>query len=514
MNAPIRTGQNSGESRERRLLIRSLGSPRKPTGIAPSLPLRLRALHSGRRCTFSIALATAVAAVGAHPGRAVAADDVNTGDFELKASLSSPDGNLQAMVNQLDAELHKSGVQNLLDNANRNATFGSACTTDPFGSMTPPANRYCFDAADSNTREWIPQGVTSVSDAQDDELWGDHQALVVASYDNWNPGTVDGVRCFEEESRTNDACNEKGVRVTFLNPATNKYRHVLLVWPYINNFNHVSFDAVHARDNPPPAQSGIHAGGIVWYGNYLYVADTTRGLRVFDMRYIFDLDPDGNPDTNDPTQDGLTTDVDDPFQIGRQSNVFYSYGYRYVMPQIAAWVNNAGPDHPGDVTYCNTDGAPKFSYVALDRASVPDQLITGEYCNPTDAHASNGRVALWPLNGATGELLYQRVGDDDIVHATDAFRLPVSNVQGAGRASGNWYFSTSNGCANGHLVVATHGTGGWSIDATRQAAVGPEDLSFWRGKNLMWTVTEHRIGTEDGDCTSSPAGRVLYGVSP
>jgi hypothetical protein len=414
------------------------------------------------------------------------------------------------MVDQLDAELHKSGVQNLLDNANRTATFGSACTTDPFGSMPAPANRYCFDPADTNSQEWVPQGVTSVSDAQDDELWGTHQALMISSYDNYNPGTVDGVRCVT--SNTDDACNEKGARVTFLDPATHRYRHVLLAWPYINSFGHLSFDALHARDNPPPAQSGIHAGGILWYGNYLYVADTTRGLRVFDMRYIFDLDPDGDPSTDDPTQDGLTSNVTDRFMVGRQDNVFYGYGYRYVMPQVATWVNNAGADNPGDDS-CPTDGAPKFSYVSIDRASVPDQLITGEYCNPTSTQPSNGRVALWPLDGSTGDLVHQRVGDDDIVRASNAFRLPVSNVQGATVAQGSWYFSKSRGCTNAQLVVATHGTNGWTTNATRQAAVGTEDLSFWRGQNLVWTVTEHRLASGDSSaCDSAPAGRVLYGV--
>lgn len=463
---------------------------------------------TGRLVATAAALAVALlGTVAVRSGTAGAADDVNLADFELVAS----GGSLQPMVDQLDAELHKSGVQKLLDNANRTATFGAACTTNPFGSMPAPANRYCLDSDDTASREWVPQGVTSVSDARDDELWGDHQALLITSYDNYNPGTVDGVRCV---TSSNDACNEKGVRVTFLDPATGKYRHVLLVWPYINSFGHVSFDALHARDNPPPAQSGIHAGGIVWYGDYLYVADTTRGLRVFDMRHIVDLDPDGDPDTDDPTQDGLTSNVTDKLQIGRQHNVFYAYGYRYVMPQVATWVNNVPPDNPGS-SDCPKNGAPKFSYVSLDRASVPDQLITGEYCDPTSANPSNGRVALWPLNGGTGELLWQRVGDDDVVRATDAFRLPVSNVQGATIVGGRWYFSKSRGCGNGQLVVATHGSGGWSVEATRQAAAGPEDLSYWHGQNLVWTVTEHRLGTEDAnDCASVPAGRVLYGLTP
>lgn len=74
---------------------------------------------------------------------------------------------------------------------------------------------------------------------------------------------------------------------------------------------------------------------MVWYGNYLYVADTANGMRVFDLRKIMDLNPDDDTDKNDPTPDGLESDVTDKKRVGRQNNVWYSFGYRYVMPQVA-----------------------------------------------------------------------------------------------------------------------------------------------------------------------------------
>ncbi|MGW0958255.1 hypothetical protein ACWD4K_04235 [Streptomyces gelaticus] len=69
------------------------------------------------------------------------------------------------------------------------------------------------------------------------------------------------------------------------------------------------------------AQNGIHAGGMVWYGNYLYVADTANGMRVFDLRKIMDLNPDNNADVDDPTPDDLVSNVVDKRRIGRQNNV-------------------------------------------------------------------------------------------------------------------------------------------------------------------------------------------------
>ena len=58
----------------------------------------------------------------------------------------------------------------------------------------------------------------------------------------------------------------KGVRVSFVdyaNPSAPRYRHVLLVEPYTD-----------APGNPNFRTVPVHAGGIVWYGHYLYVADT------------------------------------------------------------------------------------------------------------------------------------------------------------------------------------------------------------------------------------------------
>ncbi|MFF2716283.1 hypothetical protein [Streptomyces sp. NPDC058011] len=45
---------------------------------------------------------------------------------------------------------------------------------------------------------------------------------------------------------------------------------------------------------------------------------------------------------NDLTPDGLESDVKDKKRIGRQSNVWNAFGYRYVMPQTATWKFSCG----------------------------------------------------------------------------------------------------------------------------------------------------------------------------
>lgn len=383
------------------------------------------------------------------PARAAPA--VSLDDFRLRSSTVD----LAARVHTLDGHLAKLGVENLLDQGNRQATPG--CSSPAFKGMpAPPAQAFCFDPEDTGhvggdaDVEWVPQGLTTVADAQQDEHWGTHQALLVSWYDK-------------------QKAPEKGIRVSFLDPATNRYQNVLLVYPTADD----SYEIV----GPP---NGIHAGGIVWYGNYLYVADTKRGIRVFDMRYIFDLKNTAHGNLSDPNH------------VGRHGDTYYGFGYRYVMPQVAAWVNAAGPDSDGDDD-CEASGAPEFSYLSLDRSQVPDRLISGEYCRNVSggAHTPYGRVTRWPLDGSTGTLQTGRT--DSLVHATEAYRLPVPNVQGAVSNGSTWYLSRSHSEDNGQLITANAGASGSQLSeaGSRVAAIGPEDLSYWPSRRQVWTVTEH-----------------------
>lgn len=45
---------------------------------------------------------------------------------------------------------------------------------------------------------------------------------------------------------------------------------------------------------------------------------------------------------NDLTPDGLESEVKDKKRIGRQSNVWNAFGYRYVMPQTVTWKFSCG----------------------------------------------------------------------------------------------------------------------------------------------------------------------------
>ena len=130
---------------------------------------------------------------------------------------------------------------------------------------------------DQDTTKWVPQGITSTADALDVGTYEGKEGWIVS----WH--------------RDDDA----SVRVTFVNKVTEKYRHVLLVYP----------DADDDFKEVP-----VHAGGIVWYGNTLWVVDTNHGIRVFDMDNIWK--------------------VESGEAVGKSGNTYTAANYKYVLPQI------------------------------------------------------------------------------------------------------------------------------------------------------------------------------------
>ncbi|MGW2846991.1 hypothetical protein [Streptomyces sp. NPDC001274] len=467
--------------------------------------------------TATPAPSAAALAAAPVPGRA--------GDFKLVTG-----SDISGLVTKLDAALPKQGLTELMEQANRPAGWEGACgTAGIYGPDLAVNHRVCWKSDDATSSEWVPQAITGVSDAQEDEDWGTSNSdpIAVAAYDAENPGRSDYAsgagNCLA--SPTTDACNEKGIRVSFFNQATQMYRHVLLVWPYMNSKDHISFDALHAREGKCvgtvtpscAAQNGIHAGGMVWYGNYLYVADTANGMRVFDLRKIMDLNPDNNAEVDDKTPDGLTSNVVDKRRIGRQNNVWYGYGYRYVMPQVAtlkfSTAKNGGTTSGNQ---CYATGRPKASYISLDRTGT-DHLILGEYCNTNNGGTSPGRVGTYPMTALTAAV---EGAPGTVAEADLAYGLPTGGtfngealwhkIQGVNRYEGKWYFHRSNGYSNGRLLQATPGT----VDGTSQlvgnaktlaSSFGPEDLYLAHGRGdgfapQLWSLSEHAPSSKCGAC--------------
>ena len=163
---------------------------------------------------------------------------------------------------------------------------GSGTTVKPQSVYRWESSAEKFD--DYGTKKWYPQGLTSTSDALGVGEW-EGKNLWIASWYSDEYGSV---------------------RVTFVDKKTLMYRHVLLVVP----------NTPELYTGPPAPATDfkklkIHAGGIVWYGDTLWVVDTTKGLRVFDLNNIWQVE----------TGDG----------VGKMANgEFSAQNYRYVIPQI------------------------------------------------------------------------------------------------------------------------------------------------------------------------------------
>ncbi|MEU4512457.1 hypothetical protein AB0G05_23445 [Nonomuraea wenchangensis] len=326
--------------------------------------------------------------------------------------LNRATGDLADGAAKLAEEIGATAVEAVLAQANRAAARRGA--TAALGPMQPrPAEWYAFDAGDQDTVDWYPQGITGSTDSGAIGV----PALVVSWY--FKP-----------------AAGERGIRVSFLSPRTLKYRHALLVL---------------AKPDGSYGPINIHAGGIAIDGDLLYVADTTRGLRVFDLRRVLDLRTAQN-------------DLGDAGRIGRSGGKFHAFGYRYVIPQTDMWRLAA----PG----------PVFSFVALDRSGGTGKLITGEYRE----NDPGGRVARWNLPFSGGE-------------PAEAYVMGQPKIQGALSQGDTWYLSQTGGAArNGKLLV--HRGGKFQ---TRPFPIGPEDLTVQEGR--LWSVTEFK------------GKRVVFGVA-
>lgn len=290
----------------------------------------------------------------------------------------------------------------------------------------PPGVDYAFrwNAEDDGSTTWIPQGITGTPDADPTGLVGGKRIVLVSFYEDTTLG--------------------KGARVAFVdvtNPAAPRYRFALLVEP------------AGSAAAPSFAPVDSHAGGIVWFGSKLYVAQTGTGFRVFDMSRILEV--------------AVDQDV-----IGCTATTCRAGLYKYVIPQIGVYAERGA---------C----APIFSWVSLDRSTTPPSLVSGEYCSTTAcAGRFAGKALRWPLDVGT-DLLVRRDAAST-TWPTEAFLLGETQVQGGASRSGAYYLSSSAPAGGGGALYRVKP----GKSATSAYADAPEDLMVEGSKGLLWGLTE------------------------
>jgi hypothetical protein len=332
-----------------------------------------------------------------------------------------------ALVTALDAKLPVVSLADILLDLNRTAVTITGAQLP--GGVTGFKSGFRWNDGDEGVAYWIPQGLTGSADATAQGTLGGHQVLLVASY-------------YKKEEDPGSTV-EKGVRLAVVDVSVSPptYRFALLVDPV-------------AGSPPTFAPITIHAGGIVWFEDYLYVADTSRGFRVFDLKHIFQVDT---------SKDTIGYDA--------ATQTYQAHLYKYVIPQVDLYKHASA---------CG----PIFSFVALDRSSAPPSLISGEYCNGTTAcgGALDGRLFRWPLDAATG-----RLAPPKTTYPANAYYAGQSSVQGGVAHAGAFYLSSSAPAGSGGaLYVIPAG----AKSTTFSWVNSPEDLIYDGSKKRIWGLSE------------------------
>jgi len=290
------------------------------------------------------------------------------------------------------------------------------------GRSIEGAQGFRWNSGDDDVGYWMPQGITGSSDAYASGRVGNRKVIAVAWYDNGDgPG------------------DNRGVRISFAdvtNLGAVRYRHALLVEPMDNAI--VNFRAVES-----------HAGGMVWYGRYLYVAQTHDGFRVFDMNKIMQVE--------------TGRDV-----LGYDDGRYYARRYKFIIPQV------------GSYSLQQESCRVKFSFVSLDRSHEPHQLTSGEY----HASSDDGLLVHWNLNPANHRLELRQ----GHARGRRAAIAGETKMQGALTFNRRWYLSSSSQFLRYGKLYSTEPGGGAPDE--RAWPYGPEDLYLDRQTDRLWTCTE------------------------
>jgi hypothetical protein len=319
---------------------------------------------------------------------------------------------LRLLVEQLAGSLGgRVGIDAVLADLDRQAVVGDV-------PSTVASYGFRWDDDDVADAQWWPQGITTSADASDTDDIRGRKVVVVAWYAKRLKGFTQGVRLSF---------------VDITEESAPRYRHVLLVQPR----RHWLTRKVSMR---PVA---VHAGGIVWYGPSMLVADTRGGIRTFE--------------------------VDDICRVAGQDGW---RGYRYVLPQRTSYraVNDRG-----FLPF-------KFSFVSLDRTSGEHQLIAGEY----GRQGTRPRLVRFSFDVEDASLKL----DGGVCRPLEIVEDQLAHMQGATIVEDTYYISTSRGSQTpGSLWVRRRGE--VAREARGVLAIGPEDLTFWPQRDQLWNCSEY-----------------------
>jgi hypothetical protein len=280
-----------------------------------------------------------------------------------------------------------------------------------------------WDVRDERDRRWWPQGITTSADHDTSEVFEGRRVLLTSWYAKDSRGV------------------NQGSRVTVVVPDEEgrlRYRHVLLV------------DVVRGDNGEVDVQPlRVHAGGLLWHGDHLYVAGTSRGM--------------------------ATCNVGDALRVGEGAGgpaVAAGLGYRYLLPVRFTYDALTDDGHE----------RLRYSFLSLSRRPSGSVLVAGEY----GRGAQSTRLVEFAIDPETSLL---QVSADGLASPISGPDQGVHGMQGAAEVDGRWYVTTSAGPYwRGSLYVGEPG----SLRRRRWVLpVGVEDVTYWPSRDELWSQTEH-----------------------
>lgn len=319
---------------------------------------------------------------------------------------------------------------------------------------------WCFANGDRSTPYWIPQGVAISRTSQLDGVvlsWY-HRKKVNNEWVTDQSRVTVGPRPLVEKKGTYQP-------VTLAIP-TATAAGKLVVTDVRPAHREVSVRGV--------AEATQHQGGVSLVGNYLYTADTSGGLRAFDLRRTYRVATGKNV-----------------LGVGADGK-FYAHNEKYVLFQTARYVYDISASGKCPVWEAPPQARNKnlcFSTVSYEPTSK--SLLTTEFKVSGGVTTSRPiRVVRWPLN-TDGTL---QAGAGGVVTSRVVFGSPTKAVQGvAGFRSGRGdtiYYNASNGGSPGAIYSDRDGDGRPPFKLV--GPIGGESLAYdpYSGGDRIWGVTE------------------------
>lgn len=386
----------------------------------PSLPLPGPGSAPDRRSVLRAAgLLGALGAVGGTamngaPARAAGGvTSLDAEDFTLSADYTLH----RDLVDALAEQAGRASTNDVMENASLSRHEAHAIDGQKHGFRWEPA-----DEDDENS---YPQGITTTRDAVGTAGNGryDGRQLIAVSFYGKSPAT----------SRLH--------LVDWDSNYPNTYERVLLVEP------------TGTPEEPSFKDVDIHVGGIVWYGDHLYVADTGNGMRIFDMRTFLRTEEGGDAE-----------------KIGRVGDEFHARGHAFALPQV------------GRITSEVAEGTKKliWSTISLDRPKR--SIVMTEYtCSSCDsAPNASPRAVRFPVAEGGDTFAEKTI-------ASQALELPFYYLNGVASHNGRWWF------ANSHDKDLYYWGGSGQPTKHDGWVSWPESISYYEvedGPDLLFTLQE------------------------